>query len=117
MEAKERIAKFEKRRQKLSKMSDDDLKKRFWELCHQAVAPMVDLSKTHTSPSIERSVLMRMGIDTFTSQAVVIKVTEAGLLGKGAGNCLLKVSEKSKLTVVEAAKQIAEDKAQLKDLF
>ena len=32
---------------------------------------IVDLARSHTSPSIERSVLLRMGIDSVSSQGVV----------------------------------------------
>ena len=91
----ERIARFEKRREALKKMSDAELKARFWQLCDQAIAPIVDLAKTHTSPSIERSVLLRMGIDSISSHAVVNHIYEAGLLGKGAGHVILKLAQKN----------------------
>ena len=39
----DRIAKFEERRARLEQLSDAELKARFWELCDQVVAPMVDL--------------------------------------------------------------------------
>ena len=80
----ERIARFEKRQEELKKMSDEQLKERFWTLCEQVVAPIVELAKTHTSPSIERAVLLRMGIDSLSSHGVVDRIQEAGLLGKGA---------------------------------
>ena len=63
----ERIAQFEKRRADLRKLSDEQLKSRFWELCTQVMDPIVDLARTHTSPSIERSVLLRMGVDSVSS--------------------------------------------------
>ncbi len=113
----QRIQEFEARRAKLRKMSDEELKKRFWELCEKAVQPMVELSKTHTSPSIERSVLMRMGVDTFTAMGVVAKIHETGLLGKGAGHVVLKVSQKLGIGIPEAAKKINESPEVLKGLF
>jgi len=82
----DRNERFEQRREILKKMSDQELKERFWELCYQVVDPIVDLARTHTSPSIERSVLLRMGIDSLTAHAVVDQVLQAGLLGKGAGH-------------------------------
>ena len=88
----ERIARFEERREELKKMSDEQLKARFWELCDQVVDPIVDLARTHTSPSIERSVLLRMGIDSISSHGVVERIYEAGLLGKGAGHVVLKLA-------------------------
>ncbi len=112
-----RMEKYEKRRALLARMTDDQVKARFWELCNKVSAPLVDLSKTHTSPSIERSVLMRMGIDSFTAAGVVARVKEAGLLGKGAGHCVLKVSQKHKLDLREAAKRIAQDAQVLTGIF
>jgi len=113
----DRIARFEKRRAELHKMSDDQLKARFWELCGKAVEPMVELAKTHTSPSIERAVLLRMGIDSISTKAVVTRVHEAGLLGHGAGQAVLKVAEKCKTDVRGAAKKIIDDATVLDGLF
>ncbi len=112
-----RMQKYEKRRTQLGRMTDDQLKQKFWDLCDKIAEPLVDLSKTHTSPSIERSVLMRMGIDSFTSAGVVSKVHEAGLLGKGAGHCVLKVSQKFNTDIRTAAKRIAQEPDVLKSLF
>ncbi|HOC21347.1 MAG TPA: ornithine aminomutase subunit alpha [Anaerolineae bacterium] len=113
----DRIAKFEERRARLEQLSDEELKTRFWELCDQVVAPMVDLARTHTSPSIERSVLLRMGIDSVTSQGVVNRILEAGLLGKGAGHVVLKVAEKRGVDIPAAAALIVEDKEVLQGLW
>ena len=117
MNSNERIEKFEKRRAELKKMSDEELKKRFWLLCDQVVEPMVENSKTHTSPSIERSVLMRMGIDSFTAKAVVNQVSEMGLLGRGAGHAVWKLAQKKNISNEKAAKDIAENPDSLKNLF
>lgn len=113
----ERIARFEKRREELKKMSDAELKARFWQLCDQAIAPIVDLAKTHTSPSIERSVLLRMGIDSISSHGVVDRIYEAGLLGKGAGHVVLKLAQKNGTDVRTAAAAILENKEILTGLF
>lgn len=113
----DRIDRFEQRRKTLAQMTDDQLKDRFWELCHQAVAPLAELAKGHTSPSIERSVLMRMGIDSLTAKGVVERVHEAGLLGKGAGNVLLKVSQVKGTDLRSAAKLIQDKKEVLTGLF
>lgn len=113
----DRIAKFEARRARLEQLSDAELKTRFWELCDQVVAPMVDLGRTHTSPSIERSVLLRMGVDSVSSQGVVRRVLEAGLLGKGAGHVVLKVAEKRGVDIPAAAALILEDKEILQGLW
>ncbi len=113
----DRNQRFEERRQELKKLSDDELKNRFWELCYQVVDPIVDLAKTHTSPSIERSVLLRMGIDSITAHAVVDQVLQAGLLGKGAGNVVLKVSQKTGSDIPGAAAMILANKDVLTGLF
>ena len=113
----ERIARFEKRREELKKMSDEQLKARFWALCNQVIEPVVGLAQTHTSPSIERAVLLRMGIDSLSSQGVVDRIHEAGLLGKGAGHVVLKLAEKSGQDVRAAAASILESKNVLQGLF
>ncbi len=112
-----RNQRFEERRQELKKLSDEELKNRFWELCYQVVDPIVDLARTHTSPSIERSVLLRMGIDSITAHAVVDQVLQAGLLGKGAGNVLLRVAQKNGMDIQAAAAAIIENKELLNGLF
>ena len=80
---------FRQARAHLDELSDSQLEQRFWELSREAVDPLVDLARTHTSPSIERSVLMRMGIDSPTCQAVVAECEKRGLLGHGAGHVVL----------------------------
>ncbi len=113
----DRITRFEARREQLRQMSDEELKTRFWELCNQVVEPIVDLARTHTSPSIERSVLLRMGIDSVSAHGVVERVYEAGLLGKGAGHVVLKVAQKTGKDVRSAAAAILENKDLLQGLF
>jgi D-ornithine 4,5-aminomutase subunit alpha len=113
----DRMVKFEQVRGRLREMIDDQLKDRFWALCDKAVEPMVDLARTHTSPSIERAVLLRMGIDSISSHGIVDRIHEAGLLGKGAGHVVLKVSQRTGRNVKAAAAAILEDKAVLEGLF
>lgn len=113
----ERIARFEQRQEALKQMTDEQLKARFWELCNQLVDPIVELARTYTSPSIERAVLLRMGIDSLSSHGVVERIYQAGLLGKGAGHVLLKLAEKRSTDVKEAATAILQDKDVLQDLF
>ena len=113
----DRIARFEERRAELQKLSNAELKARFWELCDQLVDPIVELARTHTSPSIERSVLLRMGIDSVNSQGVVDRIYRRGLLGKGAGHVLLRLAEKNGTDVRAAAAAILEDEDVLDGLF
>jgi D-ornithine 4,5-aminomutase subunit alpha len=113
----DRIARFETRREALGKLTDEELKARFWELTNAVVEPIVDLAKSHTSPSIERSVLLRMGIDSVSSQGVVKRINDAGLLGKGAGHVVLKLSKKAGTDVRTAAQAILDDRTVLEGLF
>lgn len=113
----ERIERFEKRREALSKLSDEELKARFWKLTNEVVAPIVELAKGHTSPSIERAVLLRMGIDSVSSHGVVQRIHDAGLLGKGAGHVVLKLSRKTGKDLRAAAQAILDDKTVLEGLF
>ena len=55
---------FESRREHLRNMSDEELKNYFWQLAQQVVDPLLEYGRTHTSPSIERSVLLRMGFSS-----------------------------------------------------
>lgn len=80
---------FAEARKHLEGLSDADLEARFWDLAQRCVDPVVDLARTHTSPSIERSVLMRMGIDSVTAKTIVAECETRGLLGHGAGQVVL----------------------------
>lgn len=113
----DRIVRFEKRQTELKQMSDAELKERLWSLCDQLVKPNVDLSKTHTSSSIERPVLLRMGIDSISAHGVIDRICEAGLLEKGAGHVVLKLSQKTGMNVRETVAAILENKDVLQDLF
>ncbi|NLG64602.1 MAG: ornithine aminomutase, partial [Actinobacteria bacterium] len=66
-----------------------------------------DLARTHTSPSIERSVLMRMGIDSLTCNAVVGEIDKRGLLGHGAGHVVLYCAQMWDVDVRIAAERLA----------
>ncbi len=94
-------------RQHLADLSDAQLEARFWELSHKCVEPLVELAGTHTSPSIERSVLMRMGIDSLTCHAVVDECEKRGLLGHGAGHVVLVCMQEWVTDAPSAAKRLA----------
>jgi len=99
-------ADFQGRRDHLRALSDQELKDRFWELASKLVEPMVDLGRTHTSPSIERSVVMRMGFTSPEARTIVTRVEENGLLGKGAGHVLLKVSQADGSNIRKAGESV-----------
>jgi len=90
----------------LAELSDEQLEARFWELARQVVDPLVELARTHTSPSIERSVLMRMGVDSPTCMAVVGECEKRGLLGHGAGQVVLHSSITWGCSAPEAARRL-----------
>jgi D-ornithine 4,5-aminomutase subunit alpha len=94
----------------LADLSDEQLEARFWELVEQIVDPLVDLARTHTSPSVERSVLMRMGIDSPTCNAIVNEIDKRGLLGHGAGHVVLHCAQCWNNDVRTAAKKLAAGK-------
>lgn len=97
---------FHEVRGHLAELSDEQLEGRFWELAEEIVAPLVELARTHTSPSIERSVLMRMGIDSQTSMAVVAECEKRGLLGHGAGHVVLHCAQTWGVDIREAAAKL-----------
>ena len=101
---------FQERRQKVAHLSDEELIGRFWELTEKVVDPLVRLARGHTSPSIERSVLLRMGFSSLDAKAIVDKAVEHGLLGKGVGHVILRVAQASGRDYREAGRELAEGK-------
>jgi D-ornithine 4,5-aminomutase subunit alpha len=102
----ERKDDFEIRREHLKNLSDDQLKKRFWELTEKIVEPMIDMAKKYTSPSIERSVLLRMGFNSIEANKIVDILYKKDLLGHGAGNVVLKISKKENIKYLDAGRKI-----------
>jgi len=98
---------FKEARAHLQELTDEQLEARFWALAQEVVDPLVELARTHTSPSIERSVLMRMGVDSRTCMAVVAECEKRGLLGHGAGNVVLHCATEPKCDVPTAAAGLA----------
>lgn len=83
---------FASRRERLRGLSEAELHARFWELVERIVAPLVEEARTHTSPAIERSVLQRMGFGSQDAKALVTRMAERGLLGRGVGRLLLELA-------------------------
>lgn len=83
---------WQQRRDHLRDLSDEELKTRFWNLTEEVIAPMVRLAQTQTTPSIERSVLLRMGFSDAEAKAVVQQTIEHQRMGKGAGHCVYVLS-------------------------
>ena len=93
---------FETRSKHLQKMSDEELDDYFWELLDKIVDPLVSLAEKNTSPSIERSVLLRMGFSSIESKKLVDMIVGKNLLGKGAGNIVYKISKRHSLDIRNA---------------
>lgn len=101
---------FSERRKHLSGLTDAELEARFWQLANEIVDPLIDLARTHTSPSIERSVLLRMGFSSIEAKSIVDRCIERGLLGKGAGNIVYKVATEKGLPVRQAGLELGAGK-------
>lgn len=101
---------FAERRKHLQDLTDEELHRRFWQLAEEVVKPLVELARTHTSPSIERSVLLRMGFSSLEAGELVKKIQEKGLLGKGAGHVVWKVARQKHIPVREAGLALLEGK-------
>lgn len=99
---------FEIRRQHLKDLSEEQLEMRFWELAEKIVDPLIDLAYKQTSPSIERSVLLRMGFSSLEATAIVDGAIDRGLLGKGAGHLVYRLSKDYNLSVREAGLKLVE---------
>ncbi len=103
----ERKDDFKERRAHLASLSEEELEQRFWELTGNLVDPMVDLARTHTTPSIERSVLLRMGFSSLEAKAIVERTVDHGLIGKGAGHVVYKVAQAEHIDIREAGLKLA----------
>ena len=99
---------YEKRREHLKNLDEEELIKYFWELTEKIVDPLVELARTHTSPSIERSVLLRMGFSSVEAKKIVERMVKENLLGHGAGRIVLLYSELSKKDYLKAGKELSE---------
>jgi len=112
--AEQRRDNFKIRSKHLRKMSDEELDKYFWELADRITEPLIDLAKDHTSPSIERSVLLRMGFNSLEAKAITDKLVDMGLLGKGAGHVVYRISKVIKEDIITTGKKLAS--GELRDL-
>ena len=103
---KDRKDDYQVRREHLKNMSDEELKTYFFELTNKVVNPLIDLAYGHTTKSIERSVLLRMGFSSIQAKHVVDKLNEYNLLRKGAGHCVYKLSKDKNISLIEAGDEI-----------
>ena len=98
---------FEQRRAHLKTLTNEQLKEKFWKLSEQVVDPLLKLGYENTTPSIERSVLLRMGFSSLEVKSIVDKALEMELLGHGAGNIVYKLSKENNTPIRETGLQLA----------
>lgn len=101
---------YQQRRAHLANLSDEELYEKFWSLAEQIVDPLLELGRKNTTPSVERSVLLRMGFSSLEVKPIVEGVMNKGLMGKGAGNVVWRLSKKLECSVREAGLLLAEGK-------
>ncbi|WP_432665376.1 ornithine aminomutase subunit alpha [Wukongibacter baidiensis] len=101
---------FNQRRAHLANLSDEELKQRFWELAEESVKPLLELARTHTTPSVERSVLLRMGFSSLEAKPLVEGAIDRGLIGKGVGNVVYRVSKEKNIPLRQAGLEMIDGK-------
>lgn len=83
---------FNTRRAHLAGLTEAELEARFWAACERVVDPLIALARENTSPSIERSVLLRMGFSSQEAARIVSQTIEKGLMGKGCGHLVYRLA-------------------------
>ncbi len=99
---------FEQRRKHIADLSDQELYDKFWELTEQVVAPLLELGKKNTTPSVERAVLLRMGVSSLDTQKIVEGCMDRGLMGHGTGHVVYKIANEKGISIREASIKLAE---------
>lgn len=101
---------YASRRKHIANLSNEELKARFWELAGQAVDPLVDLARTHTSPSVERSVLLRMGFSSLEAKPLVDQAIDHGLIAKGVGHVVYRIAKEKNIELRQAGLELIDGK-------
>lgn len=109
MNTEKREDQYLEKRDHLKNLSDEELKDLFWDLGGKIVDPLLKLGKENTTPSIERSVLLRMGFSSVEAMTIVTEVVARGLIGKGAGHVVYRLAQAKGITVREAGLKLCED--------
>ncbi len=101
---------YQVRRKHLANLSNAELKARFWELAGEAVDPLIDLATTHTSPSVERSVLLRMGFSSLEAKPLVDQAIDHGLIAKGVGHVVYRIAKAKDMDIRQAGLELMDGK-------
>ena len=104
----ERKDDFQERRKHLADLSETELEERFWKLAEELIDPVVELARKNTSPSIERSILLRMGFSSVEAKAIVDGAIDRGLIGKGAGHIVYRLAKDKDMEIREAGLKLVE---------
>ncbi len=102
---------YPSRREHLAGLSDGELHERFWALAKELTDPLLRMGREYTSPSIERSVLLRMGFSSVEAMALGKLCLEHGLLGHGAGHVVYRMGLHWSLPVREAGLKLLSQEA------
>jgi D-ornithine 4,5-aminomutase subunit alpha len=92
----------------LATLGDEELYQRFWDLTDQLVAPLLEMAGSHTTPSIERSILLRMGFNSLQANAFIDRCIQAGVIGHGAGALLLTYARQQNIDYQQAFHELME---------
>ena len=105
---------YESRSAHLKSLTDEQLEARFWELANKLVDPMLKMGYEYTSPSIERSVLLRMGFSSIEAKSIVdVHLSRQGAIfamHHGAGNVVYRLSVATKTDIRTAGLALCEGK-------
>jgi D-ornithine 4,5-aminomutase subunit alpha len=104
----ERADDFATRRKHLRSLTDEELHQRFWKLAEQIISPLIAEAKSHTTPAIERSVLLRMGFSSIESKQLVAGMQQRRLLGYGAGRLVFELAKSKNISVRDAGGKLLE---------
>ena len=103
----EQMSSFEQRRLHLAPLSDEALFQYFWQLAEKIVDPLIELGRHYTTPSIERSVLLRMGFSSSEAKEIVDQIMACDLMSHGAGHVVWKLACAKKITLQDAGDALA----------
>ena len=93
---------------RLETATDEQLYERFWQLADRLVDPLIELARTHTSPAVERSILLRMGFNSLQASAFVDRCVREGQLGCGAGAILLRHAQRNDVSIERAFEELVD---------
>lgn len=99
---------FQERRKHLADLSEEELNEKFWELAEKIIEPVMDLAYKNTTPSIERSVLLRMGFSSIEAGNIVENAMDRDLLRKGVGNIVYRLAKEKNMEIREAGLSLVE---------